>query len=414
MKYFSIILSLVFVLSLVSAIFAQQKAQEVNFWYCVEEQNAKYVDEGLGIFNKNNAGKVEVKGTRFNSKEELKKALLTGTVMPDVSLIDVRWQSELIDKGAIVPVEKYMNEIGSSIKVVHKMDIIKPVFESCLQDNVIWTAAYACDTTVLIVNRDILNAAKISKYPQNWDEIVKVSKSIVSVGDGRFGIAFHVNDSPEDVADFFMTLVKQSGGNFFDKDGNIVFNDDKGVKTLQFLQDMYNKHKVASISTTPDDFFTGKVGMIYGDIEDYFKALELGMNVEALYLPKKDVRYGNLRVDSLALFKSTPEKEKAAFKFLYSAIGFEQVRALYLAARFVPANKQVVHCPAYFEFMNKHPGMRIYLKGLDWAKPVPNFKYYDEIMDYLGKVVILSVKGEKTPKDALDDAAKYANSLLGK
>ena len=137
------------------------------------------------------------------------------------------------------------------------------------------------------------------------------------------------------------------------------------------------------------------------------------MNVEAVYCPKKDSRASDLYIQSLALFKSNEDEEDAAFDFLFWLIEYQQIRDLYLETSFVPANKQVVASPQYFEYMNEHPGMRVFLKQLQWAKPVPNFLYYDEIMENLGNSILAALRGEKSAQTALTESSNYGNGLLG-
>lgn len=414
MKYsiISMICLIVLTALLISAAFAQESPQTITFWYSLDEEQGAEIEKLIGEFNLENKN-MKIEGTGYISEEALKQALFNNPSHPDVALIDNRWQSELIDKDLLVPVIKYMDAIGSSIRIMYKADTHKPVYNSCFQDDTLWTLAFSCNNNALIVNLDLLYSLNKTQSPQGWFDIVTVGKAMKQSAEGRMGIAFPTDEDPENLGALFVTLVRQKGGNLLDEEGKIIINNEQGVATLQFLNDLYNKYQIASLDVTTGGFFVGQVGMIYGDSHDYFRALELGMNVEAVYCPKKDGRASDLYVTSLALFKSDEEKEKAAFKFLHWLTEYEQIRDLYLSTSFVPSNKQVVASPQYFEYMNAHPGMRVYLKQLEWAKPVPNFPYYDEIMEYLGTSILKTIRGEQTPQEALNDVADYGNGLLG-
>jgi len=408
---FSLIFCLLLVFSFTAL--AQQGPEVITFWYSLDDDGAEALEGLVAEFNKEEKGKIEVTTKCFSSDEELKTALLKGGQYPHVAIIDNRWQGELIALGALSPVGTHMDNIGSSIRIMYKADTPKPIYESCFQDNTLWTAAFSCNNTALLVNLDFLYSLNMTQSPQEWADLLKVGKPIMETADGRFGLALPTDEDPEDMAAFFIALVRQEGGNLLDEEGKLIFNSADGVAALQFLQDLYQTHKIASVDVPPDAFFVGQIGMTFGDSHDYFRALELGMNVEAVYCPKKDSRASDLHIRNLALFKSDKDREKASFKFLFWLTEYQQMRDLYLTTAFVPANKQVVASPQYFEYMNAHPGMRVFLKQLQWATPVPNFTYYDEIMEYLGNSVMAALKGEKTPQQALDEAANYGNGLMG-
>jgi multiple sugar transport system substrate-binding protein len=412
MRYFVIFLSLMLLISVFSIAMAQKGPEIVTFWYSLDEKSSVKMEDLIGKYNKEKGGKFLIEPKKFSSMEELKQALTTA--VPDTALIDNRWQSDLIGKGLIVPIGKHTTNIGSAYKTAYKQDTYKPLFESSLKDDQFWTFPYTCTNTALIVNLDWLYSLKMDKSPQGWFDLVSVGKPMMKTAAGRMGLALPSDDTPENLAAFFIAMMREKkDGTLLSPEGKFAFNSDAGVSTLQFLQDLYQKHNIASIDVTRKGFYTGQVGMIFGNSLDYFHAKDLGMNVDAVYLPKKDTRASDLYIQSLALFKSNQEHEKVCFNFLLWLIEYQQLRDFYLATSFIPVNKQVVASPQYFEYQNQHPAMRVFIKQIEWARPIPNFPHYNEVMDYLGKAVLLSLKGEKTPRQALDDAANYGNGLLG-
>ncbi len=414
MKYFVMSLSLLFLISVISVSMAAKNTETVTFWYSLNDKGSVKMEELIIRYNKEKKGKIIVQPKKFATTAELKQALFSATTLPDTVLIDNRWQDELISKGVLIPVQVHTVNIGTALKAAYKQDTYKVLFESALHENQFWTFPYACTNNALIVNLDMLYSLKMDKSPQGWFDLVKTGKPLMQSAEGRKGIALPTDESPENLAAFFIAMMRQKkDGSLLGPDGKFAFNSEAGVTTLQFLQDLYQKYKIASTDVSPEGFFVGQAGMIFGNAHDYFHAQELGMNVESVYLPKKDVRASDLYIQSLALTKSNPDHEEAGFDFLLWLVEFKQVKEFSLATSYIPVNKQVVGCSAYFEYQNQHPGMRIFIKQLDWAKPIPTFSHYDEVMDRLGKEVLSCLKGEKTPVQALDDAANYGNGLLG-
>jgi len=412
MKYFVMSLSLLFLISVVSL--AAKNTETVTFWYNLDEKGSAKMEELITRYNKEKKGNVVVQPKKFSTMAELKAALFSTTTLPDTVLIDNRWQDELIAKGVITSLQVHTIKIGTALKAAYKQDTYKVLFQSALHDNQFWTFPYACTNNALIVNLDLLYSLNMDKSPQGWFDLVKTGKPLMQSAEGRKGIALPTDEAPENLAAFFIAMMRQKkDGSLLSPEGKFAFNSEAGVATLQFLQDLYQKYKIASTDVSPEGFFVGQAGMIFGNTHDYFHARELGMNVEAVYLPKKDVRASDLYIQSLALTKSTPEHEKVGFDFLLWLVEFKQQREFCLATSYIPVNKQVVACSAYFEYQNRYPGMRIFIKQLDWAKPIPTFRHYDEVMDCLGKEILSCLKGEKTPRQALDEAANYGNGLLG-
>ncbi len=414
MKYFVISLSLLFLLSVISLAMAQKKPEVVTFWYNLNEKGSIKMEELIMKYNKEKKGKVIIEPKKFASMKELKNALFSAKTLPDTVLIDNRWQDELIAKGVITSLQVHTLNIGTGLKAAYKQDTYKVLFQSALHDNQFWTFPYTCTNNALIVNLDMLYSLKMDKSPQGWFDLVKTGKPLMETAEGRVGLALPTDESPEDLAAFFIAMMRQKkDGSLLSPEGKFAFNSEAGVTTLQFLQDLYQKYQIASTDVSPEGFFVGQAGMIFGNSHDYFHAQELGMNVEAVYLPKKDVRASDLYIQSLAMTKSNPDHEEAGFDFLLWLVEFKQLREFFLATSYIPVNKQIVACSAYFEYQNQHPGMRAFIKQLDWAKPIPTFRNYDEVMDCLGKEILICLKGEKTPRQALDDAANYGNGLLG-
>ncbi|MEH7177039.1 extracellular solute-binding protein [Neobacillus vireti] len=76
---------------------------------------------------------------------------------------------------------------------------------------------------------------------KTWDDYVEAGKKVVENTD-----AFMTNLQTGDIMQF-QAMIAQQGSDFTDKEGNITLDNDKNIKTLQFLSDMLNKHKIAEV-----------------------------------------------------------------------------------------------------------------------------------------------------------------------
>jgi multiple sugar transport system substrate-binding protein len=100
----------------------------------------------------------------------------------------------------------------------------------------------------LFYNMEHLDKAGIKEPPKTWDELMGVAKEMTH--DGQFGWVLNYG-APEGIGgltSYWMVFLQQAGGKMYDEKGMPAFNNDAGVKSLQFMIDMMPYTDPGSIS----------------------------------------------------------------------------------------------------------------------------------------------------------------------
>jgi ABC-type glycerol-3-phosphate transport system substrate-binding protein len=153
-------------------------------------------------------------------------ALQTGS-LPDLIRADYPFQWYLSRANALVPLD-------DKLKGWEMRDAIDPI----AWDDVTWNGQIMGIPQARFSNMPVYNvnrfaAIGLSGFPKTWDELRSACKELT--GNGRYACAF---EFAEDISWDLIPLIKQAGGEAFDKDGNPTMDSDQGVAALEFLLEL--------------------------------------------------------------------------------------------------------------------------------------------------------------------------------
>lgn len=407
MKKIKVLLSfsLIFLFFLTGIVFAKTT---INFWYSIPEEYNVHMKKLVENFNEEHQY-YHVIVKNFKGPKELKDALDGGN-LPDVAIIDACWQNELAMSEKIIPVEDLMNNAGSTLKVVLKMDTFPTLWESCIYNGSLWSLPYYALNQALIYDSVLLREKKIKFPPKSWSDIVKHGKALTSSEDGQWGFFVPLNSSSEEVAHYFQSFLWQAGGEICDSQGKLSINSPTAVKTLNFLRDLVKKHKIS-----PENFYENpqKVAMRLGTSEDFLKLKKRGCDVKVAPLPKNKESVNFMQLSSLVVFKGSKKVEPSkCWYFIYWLSEFPQASFWSLNTPYLPANRQVTLSPEYFEYLENNPEIRVYLAQLKNSRISHNIPGYDEVLVKIGDKVKIVLVEDIGIEEALKQITLEVNSLL--
>lgn len=396
-----------------SGVYAKQDADnQFAFWYSLPDEYHHIMAELVAEYNKDKPLQT-VTVRNFKEPNELYTALLEGNEYPDVALIDASWQEELIDKGCLVPVEDQMLKISSSIRVVAKMDTFKPLWNSCVYEDKLWTMPFFAVNHALMYNPEMFKDKAITKPPVSWGEIVDLGKKLTDPAQGTWGFYIPLTSSHKELAYLYQIFLWQAGGEVNSPDElKVAYNSELGQKALQFWVDVIHKYKIAP--SRPEEI--GKVAMLIGTPKKYLECSKKGIKIKVVNWPVKNKMVGDIEVTSVAIFKNTSSRVEKMWNFVYWITEFPQGLRWSMATHYLPANKQVTLSPGYFGYLEKNPGLRTFIALLDKGKAKPGLKdwHYEAIMGDLGEKIYEALSGRLTVQDALNKAALKANFVIQK
>ncbi len=98
---------------------------------------------------------------------------------------------------------------------------------------------------VLYYRKDMFDEAGIATPIATWDEFLQQAKKLTKDVDGDGKIDQWALGVAKDHPGWFQQLLLQRGGGFFNKNGDVIIDNEIGVSVLKFYVDLIHKYKVA-------------------------------------------------------------------------------------------------------------------------------------------------------------------------
>lgn len=397
----------------VAATPAPAQKTKITFWYALSGAQGKVVEDMAAKFNQSSkTTQVEVifQGSYADIAQKLTAAITAKTV-PDVA--QMGGAPTLGESGAIVPVADLVSDAD-------KKDIFDGFWDYNKFNGKVVSMPFNNSTPMLYYNKDMFTAAGLdpNKPPTTWDELVTAAKALTkdTNNDGKtdqWGFNTHT-----DTHWYLSAMIMQNGGKILSDDGKkVIYNSPEGIEALQFWGDLVTKHKVMPPNQHAQagaDFTTGKLGMIMRS-SSFLATVEKDakFKVGVAILPGKKVKSVPIGGASLLVFKTTPERQKAAWEFVQWMTNAENSLSLFTQTNYVPIRKSVASMPAVKDYIAKSPNSEVLIKQLEFASAIPIFTELGNSDEQLRKAVEKVELGSGTAKDALDVAASTINKALG-
>lgn len=380
--------------------------QEITVWlYPViadEAAHKDFWDSTIAAFEKENKG-IDVKYEIFpwaNRDEALQTAIAAGKG-PDVVYL-IPDQLAAYQK-SIVPLNDLLSE-------QRQKDLLPNVKESVTIDGDILGAPILTSAQPLLCNAAAFEAAGVTDYPKTWDDVVDMAPKFTEKG----MYALNYPASAENTLNLtFYPLLWQAGGAVFTDDGEVGFDSKAGEKALGFITDLAKSGALDPEALTTNvpleqtAVAQGKVACTWNNAVTEVAPFwgEENVMVLAPLEDEKSVAYGT--VGSLSVLKGSKAQDAAA-KFAEYATSADVVEPYLTAAGFFSALSTTE--PLYAD----DP-----LLG-EVEKYVPDTTVGElnassrALMGVLSPEIQAALLGQKSPADALKDAAAAAAPLLNK
>lgn len=255
--------------------------------------------------------------------------------------------------------------------------------------------------------------------PKTWDEFVEYAQKITNPDEGKYGILHDYGINNSLLINFQEHLVL-TGGRIVDNDNNIMFNNEEGILALEKIVEL-NKLGVVDpasfgITTGPDKrarWIMGHDGMSFGWSADYVLAQiseesklrnEIGLGL----IPSINNSGAITGSESFVMSKFSKKKE-VAFEFLKFISREDIQKEMTLRTGWYPTKKALYDDA---EILASSP--LVETAGQQSQYPTYRFAapYAAQLTDILGPELLAAILGEKTPKQALDDAARVLEPIL--
>lgn len=269
-------------------------------------------------------------------------------------------------------------------------------------------------------NTELLEKGGMTEAPATYKETWELAAKL-----GEQGIPT-ISDLPSPKG--LQIMVSDAGGKLdIIKDGKFVFNTPEAEAIIATYVDLYKKGAITpealqnagAANANVNNFNKGTVAWTTAGPNYIDK--DVAVNSPTL-LPKVKVSHGfgnpPLFVQGISVSKQSKNPE-LAMKFAEFVTNTDnQIAFVKLAVGFFPGTIAANSDPSKFAETAQNPEQKnateLAAKQMDAAKMTGNPRYTDEMETFAKQQIALAVKGEITPKEALDKAVEHAQQTLKK
>ncbi|UOF90657.1 ABC transporter substrate-binding protein [Fodinisporobacter ferrooxydans] len=325
---------------------------------------------------------------------------------PDLLIMHLDQIPTYVSKGLLQPVDQLAQKAG-----ITKDDYAKASWNYDTFNGKLYAMPLDIHPLIMYYNKDLFKAAGITNPPTNRQEFLDDVKKLTVPSKGQYGYVVPTLWPQQFI---FPTILFQNGGQLMDNQGHIAYNSKAGVEALQFMKSLIDKHySPANVQQDGEItlFLQGK------------NAIDLNGPWMKDQWDKAHINYGVAPVPQLGTVKQAvfgnghnfvvpkAETDKTKLAGIADFLKFATANSIDWAksGQAVASNK--VRATEAFKKLTQQP---IVAKEFDYVQFSPKVANWGSISDPLWKEINMALLGQKSPQQALDDAAKESRQAMGK
>ncbi|MCW3819228.1 sugar ABC transporter substrate-binding protein [Micromonospora sp. DR5-3] len=303
----------------------------------------------------------------------------------------------------IEPVDAYLDDAAKS-------DYLDNVVKSVTIDGKMMGAPILTSAVTMMCNKKVFEAVGQTTYPATWNDLLTMAPAFKAKG---YDVTAYPGDVKNTLNQTFYPLLWQAGGDVFSPDGkSVAFNSDAGRKALTFVKQLVDGGYVDKtlLTTLPPTEQTriaqNKVACLWHSAPQEVEQFWGKENIKVLppLTETKQIGYGT--VGSLAMLKGAKDK-KAAGEWIAYASGADVTKKYDTASSFFSPKKSAGTLFAGDPVLGEQE------KYVGVTTVGPLHEKARDVQGVLAPEIQAALLGKKSVDQALSDAAKAADALLG-
>ena len=376
---------------------------KITFWYSIGGANGDLLRAMTEEFNKAQSA-VEVEAT------------YTGSYADTAQKVTTALESKTLPNCGLVAAAPLFTGRENNYKILEyangadgldKDDFWPVLWDYNVYGGKIASLPFNNSTPVMYYNKDLMKKAGLdpAKPPTTWDEL-KTQATVIKTKLGAEGVVPINFDSPDWMLKAF---ILQNGGKIVNADAtDVAFASAEGYEAMAFWKSLIDEKLMppAQHKTVSDVFIGGKLAFLYcstGNVGKVVSGAKFDWNTA--FLPKNKKYAVTVGGAQLALFPSTPEKEKAAWTFLKWLLNKENAAKWAAKTGYVPVRKSIMTSPELTKLFTDQPQYKAGFEQLQYGETYPHFWEMGQMDATFATVIEKMELGKATPKEALDEAA---------
>ena len=380
--------------SLTVVIAEYSKEHTRPFWQSLSEQ-----------YTKQTGVKVDLRVVDWNSIDQQVSTMIQSNRPPDV--LNLNSFSSYARDGLLYAADEVLSPKT-------RADFLEPFARGGEYQGKLYGFPVLSSARAFFYNKDLFARAGVAAPPKTWDEFVQAARKVQALGGGVIGYALPLG--PEEAQAEWSIWMWNNGGDWKSGDAWAI-NSDPNARTLRFLADLANRHKVTQVNpgkTNRTDgafqlFKDGRVGMVMG-----FSPLaaqldaEKKVNYGVAEMPTAVGRAVTLGVEDYLMAFRKKGSQDAVRQFLDLYYRPENITRWITAEGFLPVTKSGL------QHMSPNAKLKPYLDALPSARLVPTTDpAWDRVKLDVQQNIGLAVQPGGDPKQVLDRLQQNAVAAAG-
>lgn len=332
---------------------------------------------------------------------------------PDVAVLLATDKQTMLDLDALFPVSDLEMTEG-----FNPDDFIQAYWADTQYDGKTWNVPFQRSTPVLYYNKTALETAGLDPEtpPETWGDLVEYSRSIMDAGATTWGVEIPATTSAYWL---FQALAIQSGQTLNGEDAaHVNFNTPEAVEALTWMVGLSTEEQVMPTgaidwSAGPTDFSSGTTGFLYhstGSLVSINSQAEFEFGTA--FLPKNKQFGAPTGGGNMYVFKTSDERQQAAWTFVQWMTSTEQATQWSLASGYVPTRISVQDTQEWQDYVAETPQATTALEQLEFAQPELTGHQSGQLQKIMDDAIQAAVTEQSSPEDALASAQEQADSIL--
>jgi multiple sugar transport system substrate-binding protein len=353
--------------------------------------------------------KVEYRLIQFDDVvSEAMRAFSTGQA-PDIIAIDNPDHAVFASRGAFLD----LTDMIAKSTVIKKENYFQGPLNSVTWKDKLYGVPKATNTIALYYNADMFKAKGLDpdKPPQTWDELLAAARTLNDPAKNVYGLAFSAKAGEEGTFQF-LPWVQMAGGSYQ------TINSAGGVKALTAWKTIMDEKLASPDSLTRGQwdstgtFNSGNAAMAISgpwELNRMTQEAKFDWRVALLPVPEPGAQRSSAMGDfNWAIFSSTKHPAEAFKAIEYFASQDDKMFAKYGQ---LPARSDITLPPT--GDAKKDAALKVFQEQLKYAKARGPHPQWPKISKAIQDAIQAALTGQMSPKDALDQAAKKINAVLG-
>lgn len=341
----------------------------IDFWHSMSGELGEVLGDIVNDFNQS-IGKekgitVEAtyQGGYIDAKAKVMASLKSGNA-PEIVQGTNSDIMEIIQSGYIQELNPYIFNEDIGIKDFEDIyEVYRNESKGYTNDGKYYSLPFSKSTDLLFYNETFFTEHGLS-IPTTWDELIEVSKQITDItGKPSFGI--------DNTSNYFITMLKQLGGDYTNLEGELLFNNIEAIKSLEMLQNSINDghwRLAGEDGYCSAPFLSQNLYMYIGSSAGTNYLITDDFNWEATVIPQWDnenqanISQGN----NVAIINQnkTSEEVYGAYEFIKYLVSYEGNLTWATNTGYLPVRESVANSSEYQEIMSHNSDKQNAVKAI--------------------------------------------------